>query len=257
MFGLSLDQGAVRLLRRAVAPFIQMPCFYGKMYISPDDLTFIAASTPNPIAHNPSVVTALRLRPSFFNNFICDESLCLVIDLNYLYHILCQARDDDYLGIYGNGTHDRVSIVLLGAATRDFRDANMDVVSIHHGQMNVPQLQYEYQVIVGIPSMLFRTSIVELHQFGVTVFAEVTDTQVTFSVGNERVVLSKELEQCIIGGAVSEDPVSLVFSLWHVQAMVHASAVSDRVWLLGQSNGLHVMLNCPVGENGNRMFYFG
>ncbi|KAH0980305.1 hypothetical protein GBA52_007482 [Prunus armeniaca] len=201
MFGLSLDQGAVRLLRRAVAPFIQMPCFYGKMYISPDDLTFIAASTPNPIAHNPSVVTALRLRPSFFNNFICDESLCLVIDLNYLYHILCQARDDDYLGIYGNGTHDRVSIVLLGA--------------------------------------------------------EVTDTQVTFSVGNERVVLSKELEQCIIGGAVSEDPVSLVFSLWHVQAMVHASAVSDRVWLLGQSNGLHVMLNCPVGENGNRMFYFG
>lgn len=66
-----------------------------------------------------------------------------------------------------------------------------------------------------------------------------------------------QLEQCIIGGAVSEDPVSLVFSLWHVQAMVHASAVSDRVWLLGQSNGLHVMLNCPVGENGNRMFYFG
>lgn len=53
-------------------------------------------------------------------------------------------------------------------ATRDFRDADMDVVSIHHGQMNVPQFQYEYQVIVGIPSMLFRTSIVELHQFGVT-----------------------------------------------------------------------------------------
>lgn len=115
MFGLSLDQGAVLLLRRAVAPFIQMPCFYGKMYISPDDLTFIAASTPNPIFHNPSVVTALRLRPSFFDNFNCDESLCLVLDLYHLYDILCQARDDDYLGIYGNGTHNQVSIVLLGS----------------------------------------------------------------------------------------------------------------------------------------------
>ncbi|PQP96053.1 uncharacterized protein Pyn_30128 [Prunus yedoensis var. nudiflora] len=168
MFGLRLDQGAVLLLRRAVEPFILMPCFYGKMYISPDDLTIIATSTPDPILHNPSVVTALRLRPSFFNNFYCDESLCLVLNLNRLYDILCQARDDHFLGIYGNGTHDRVSVVLLGSATPEFRHANMDLVSIHQVQMNVPQFQYEYQVIVGIPSMLFRTSILELSQFGVT-----------------------------------------------------------------------------------------
>ncbi|KAL6290234.1 hypothetical protein ACE6H2_007744 [Prunus campanulata] len=195
--GNMLDQGAVLLLRRAVEPFILMPCFYGKMYISPDDLTIIAASTPDPILHNPSVVTALRLRPSFFNNFYCDESLCLVLNLNRLYVSLCQARDDDFLGIYGNGTHDQVSVVLLGS--------------------------------------------------------EVTDTKVTFSVGNEKVVLRKEREQCIIGGATNEDPVSLVFHLWCFQAMVYASAGSDMVWLLGQSNGLHVMLNCPVGEHGNHM----
>lgn len=67
-----------------------------------------------------------------------------------------------------------------------------------------------------------------------------------------------QLRQCIIGGDVGEeDPVFLLFNLEHARAIETAAELSQMVWLLGQSNGLYVVLLCPVTRLVNLMFCFG
>ncbi|CAB4269938.1 unnamed protein product [Prunus armeniaca] len=39
-------------------------------------------------------------------------------------------------------------------------------------------------------------------------------------------------------------------------AIMNASVMSNMVWLLGQSNGSSVMLDCPFGKLGNLNYYF-
>ncbi|XP_028960730.2 proliferating cell nuclear antigen-like [Malus domestica] len=141
--------------------------------------------------------------------------------------------------------------------TERFWDQQMDLFTIERGRMIAPEFHYEYDVVVGIPSGIFGSLIMNLSRFGMTVSALVTETQVTFTVGNVKIVLRKELEECIIGGVVGENPVSLVFHIHYSNTMLRSSFLSKRVWLLGQSNGSSVMLNCPVGSLGNLMFYVG
>ncbi|XP_050145348.1 uncharacterized protein LOC126621021 [Malus sylvestris] len=72
----------------------------------------------------------------------------------------------------------------------------MNLIGIRCGQMNVPEFQYEYQVIVGIAWDRFIHLLVHLQDFGLTVYVCVTDSQVAFIVANEDAVLTKEV--CMI-----------------------------------------------------------
>ncbi|KAM2280381.1 hypothetical protein ACFX1S_041109 [Malus domestica] len=258
MFGFSLEAGAV-LLRKAVAAFIMTGCFNGEMFISNDNVTLAATTFPIPMFQIPSLLVSLRLRPLIGEDLYCTEGLLwLALSFRDFYNNLSLYEDDDdFFGIYGSADLRRIRFVLVNNRTERFWDQQMDLFTIERGRMIAPEFHYEYDVVVGIPSGIFGSLIMNLSRFGMTVSALVTETQVTFTVGNVKIVLRKELEECIIGGAVGENPVSLVFHIHYSNTMLRSSFLSKRVWVLGQSNGSSVMLNCPVGTLGNLMFYVG
>ncbi|PQQ14657.1 proliferating cell nuclear antigen-like [Prunus yedoensis var. nudiflora] len=141
--------------------------------------------------------------------------------------------------------------------TRRVRYSEMALINVYPAdQMQAGFANFKYQVIVGIPSVEFQSHMIHLRCFGVTVYARITDTEVRLSAANEEVFLTNE--NCIIGGDVSEeDPVTAVFSLHCLSAIMNASRLTSRVWLLHSNSSLpFCMLNFPVGALGNLMFHF-
>ncbi|CAL9007090.1 unnamed protein product [Prunus brigantina] len=256
---LSLNDGSV-LLRQAVKPFTQMGFDWGEIYATPDEVTL----TPfDPTSLTPTVTLVLWMKSSMFETCINHQNVWLAFDVHSLYHNnLCQVRDDDdFVGLYVDDENDNFGgFELSNCRTRRFIEGEIPLISVHLRELAVPtpQFQHEYHVIVGIHSNEFRRLITYLGHIGVLVAARVTDTKVKFSVGDVEVVYSKELGHCIIGGDVGEeDPVFLLFNLEHARAIETAAELSQMVWLLGQSNGLSVMLLCPVTQLVNLMFCFG
>lgn len=52
--------------------------------------------------------------------------------------------------------------------TREFGFSEMSLAEAYSDPMDLPELDYEYQAIVGIPSEEFRHLIMHLHYFGQT-----------------------------------------------------------------------------------------
>ncbi|XP_008232815.1 PREDICTED: proliferating cell nuclear antigen-like [Prunus mume] len=252
MFQLRLDQGAV-LLKQAVTPLVEMVRF-ADIRISPEDLTLVSASN---YPRFPQVFIALRMRSLMFAHFRCNETRWICINLRHLFSALALARSEDSIEIHGDEGEDVVGFLFNNPRTHRVRYSEMALIGVYPAdQMQAGFANFKYQVIVGIPSVEFQRQLIRLRCFGETVYARITDTEVRLSVANEEVLLTNE--NCIIGGDVSEeDPVTAVFSLHCLSAILKASHLTSRVWLL-HSNSLlpFCMLNFPVGALGNLMFHF-
>ncbi|XP_024160937.1 proliferating cell nuclear antigen [Rosa chinensis] len=250
MFELQLNQGAV-LLRKAVAPLVDLADF-ADVEISPEEVILLTAGNPA-ISEEDFVV--LRIPESTFARFVCDFAGSFVLNLRRLYSNLNRAGDDDALTIHGDDGDDLIGFVTVNSGTGEFGFSEMELSESYAEGLDLPELDYEYRAIIGIPSEEFRHLIIHLHYFGNSVSVHATDTEVQFSAVNEEVVYRTELGECIIGGVQHEHPVSLIFSLHFLSVILNACLLSNIVWLL-QSDDLPPMLNCPVGSIGNLMFYF-
>ncbi|ONI22998.1 hypothetical protein PRUPE_2G163100 [Prunus persica] len=251
MFQFTLDPCAL-LLRQAVTPFIEAEAYNGEIYVSPTVVTLIAEASG-------SVVLVLRMKPCTFNSFTCTKNLSLGLDLRILYSNLLRAKTHAFLRLSGDETSGHIDFGLLDTRTLQGYRTHIPLLSRSNEMLPVPHLQYQFQVRVAIPAEQFRVIIMKLSQFEVAVSASVTDTQVRFLNGNGKIIpnpILKKPEQCIIEGDVGAAPVSLVLNLRHARAIMNASVMSNMVWLLGQSNGSSVMLDCPFGKLGNLNYYF-
>ncbi|KAI5345524.1 hypothetical protein L3X38_013401 [Prunus dulcis] len=253
MFQLRLDQGAV-LLKQAVTPLVEMVQF-ADIRISPEDLTLVSVSN---YLMFPQVFIALRMRSLMFAQFRCNETRWICINLRHFFSALALARSEDSIEIHVDEGEDVVGFLFKNPRNRRVRYSEMALIEVYPAadQMQAGFANFKYQVIVGIPSVEFQRHMIRLRCFGETVHARITDTEVRLSVANEEILLTNE--NCIIGGDVSEEnPVTAVFSLHCQSAIMKASHLTSRVWLLHSNSSLpFCMLNFPVGALGNLMFHF-
>ncbi|PRQ57938.1 putative proliferating cell nuclear antigen, PCNA [Rosa chinensis] len=161
MFELQLNQGAV-LLRKAVAPLVDLADF-ADVEISPEEVILLTAGNPA-ISEEDFVV--LRIPESTFARFVCDFAGSFVLNLRRLYSNLNRAGDDDALTIHGDDGDDLIGFVTVNSGTGEFGFSEMELSESYAEGLDLPELDYEYRAIIGIPSEEFRHLIIHLHYFG-------------------------------------------------------------------------------------------
>ncbi|CAL5331567.1 unnamed protein product [Camellia sinensis] len=123
--------------------------------------------------------------------------------------------------------------------------------------------EYEYDVVLGIPSHEFRRILRHIREFAcliVDVF--VTDAStLTFSSGPEDLVLTIEDDGCIVWGIEWYRTARLRMTLFNMDSFMEASEHSTFVWMFhcpswSDFPECPVMLNCPIGHLGNIKYYF-
>lgn len=211
------------------------------------------------------IVATLEIKPSAFVYFSAEEHVeHLGIDFYEFRNTINTATADESITIStvynstdGDTDEDNaaIRIVFKDLRTELTRSVELKAIDPDRVLLATNPSQYVYEVIVGIPSRYFRRIFTQFRSLGETVSVTVTDTKVMFSQGDNGVVLSTENGKCIIGGAVSEDPVFLTISLYYFTSFRDASLLSSTVWIF-YANSLPGLLNCPAGNLGHLMFYF-
>ncbi|XP_050387354.1 proliferating cell nuclear antigen-like [Argentina anserina] len=250
MFWLRLNHDATVLLRQALAALLDMADSCNVDIIPAEAIVSISGNTPTAVNR-----ALLRIPNSASAYLECDDTYGLVsfvLNLRDLHFDLSRAVADEEVNIHGDDDEDTIVIVTRNPETEEFA---MSQLELTEAERNIPELDYQYRAIIGLPSQKFRHLIRYMQYFGNSVSVHATDTEVKFSALNEEVVYRTELGQCIIGGVQREHPVAFIFSLHFLNVILNACVLSNIVWLL-QSADSPPMLNFAVGSIGNIMLYF-
>ncbi|CAL5382906.1 unnamed protein product [Camellia sinensis] len=217
------------------------------------------------------VMAVLRINSSCFEDFRCDASVEGVdsLDLSVLNSILFVTNDRDSIIVTAYFDDDKTLIFFNFLDNTGFKlDCVPAALGIRTIEYKVPhpastpdilgikEPEYEYEVIVGIPSEEFRRVLRHLRLYEeYTVDVSVTDGRVvTFSSGSEHLDLTKE-NGCIFWGTEENDWVHFRIFLHGMNSFIEASENSALVWMF-KSPDSPAMLNCPIGPLGNIKYYF-
>ncbi|CAK9180060.1 unnamed protein product [Ilex paraguariensis] len=264
MFEIKLNK--VNLLRRAVSPLVHL----GVKAVFNCSVDCFWLQTSDEKGWD---VTAIQIGSSCFHGFSCDSYYCLVgVNLNELNTVLSTIGDEDSLTItYNTEQHSNFICLTFEDTTGSGFDERsymeMMMFDIPLNQVIVDITEYEFEVVVGIPSWKFRNSLRLLSNYAqsgpglyyssmlhdLPIEVSVTATQVKLDRLTE-VVYEKERGECIIGGA-GDNTLHFDLSFDCIQSYLEASNLSDTVWMFCSHNG-PAMLNIPIWPLGNIVYRF-
>ncbi|KAI8024693.1 Proliferating cell nuclear antigen [Camellia lanceoleosa] len=251
------------LLKKAVSPLLQIST--RATAICSEDGISLKISPPSV---SGMVMVLLQINSSNFHRFRCNSNCIESLDLSFLNSLLSTTNDLESLIVSANYSHD-TTLIYFNFFTNTHHNAQFESDQTRlllyyeprtpgnpYNYLGIHESEYEYQVILGIPSKEFRQILRYIREFATLIVdVIVTNAEVlTFRSGSEDLILTKEAG-CIVWGVDSSNQVSFRMTLFNINSFIEASENSAFVWMF-QSPDFPGMLNCPVGHLGNIKYYF-
>ncbi|XP_057498398.1 uncharacterized protein LOC130782940 [Actinidia eriantha] len=208
------------------------------------------------------IMGSLRLKSSCFLNHTCDKPTRRWIDLRHLSNQLSAHADDESLTLsflITSTFNEQTSIYFLFKHHGNFSFTSATLRPVARQNVyNVDESEFEYEVVVGIPSEEFRRIIRRFDKSmeSCDVEAYVTDGQVIFRAGPkfEDIILTTQGGGCVIWGTYYR-VILPICMLCCAESFIEASEYCTMVWLLHSEGDSPNMVNIPIGEIGNFMFF--
>ncbi|CAL5382974.1 unnamed protein product [Camellia sinensis] len=203
-------------------------------------------------------------------NYNCIESL----DLSFLSSLLSTTNDLESLIVSANYSHDTTLIYFnffnnthhnaqfVSDQRRPLLFDEPRTPGNPYNYLDINESEYEYQVILGIPSKEFRQILRCIREFATLVVdVIVTDAEVLpFRSGSEDLILTKDLRKsskfslsstlyciaagCIVWGVDSSNQVSFRMTLFNMDSFIEASGHSAFVWMFSPL----IFLACSIAQ---------
>lgn len=205
-----------------------------------------------------SLVTLL-LKGSGFEQYRCDRSLTLGINMTSMSKILKCAGNDDSITLRCQDEADTVTFVFESKEKDKVSDFQLKLMQIDAESLGIPD--QEYKAVVSMPSSEFQRICRDLSVLGDTVNISVTKEGVRFAasgdIGAGNILLKqqksadKESENVTVD---LQEPISLNFALRYLATFSKATALSDRV-KLSLSTDVPLVVEYGIGEMGYIRYY--
>jgi len=205
-----------------------------------------------------SLVTML-LKASGFENYRCDKSISLGINMTSMNKILKCAGNDDSITIRCQDNADSVTFVFESKEKDKVSDFQLKLMAIEAESLGIPE--QEYKAVVSMPSAEFMRICRDLSILGDTVNISVSKEGVKFSAagdigaGNILVKQQKSADKDGINTTIElQEPVTLNFALRYLTTFSKATSLSDKV-KLSLAKDIPVLVEYAIGDMGYLRYY--
>ncbi|KAF5729902.1 hypothetical protein HS088_TW20G00269 [Tripterygium wilfordii] len=182
MFEIKLVQGW--LLKRAVEAIKDLVT-YAELMCSSTDFSL------NAVDSNYSAFVSLLLGSNSFEDYNCEKSVCLGVNMNNLSRVLKFAGNDDIVIVEGDDDMDDMCLVFQSPGGDKTTSINMHLMDIHGHSYAIPD--YDYDVVIRMSSSVFASICRNLAEINDTVLISVTKEGAMFSTSGETVKDAKVL----------------------------------------------------------------
>ncbi|XP_022958855.1 uncharacterized protein LOC111460009 [Cucurbita moschata] len=245
---------------------------------SPTMFSIMAATTPS--SH---CIIELQLSPQFFNAYLCHQLHYKFIYIEDFYDFMHNFERKGFSSLtFTFPEPDRVD---SNVAVRVMSEACINVYSCtipwrflaatailkffhgsngHFEEVELPMFPsckvmdvgaFDIGTFVSIDSQEFINIVTYFNDFDY-VLVTLINSQVMFSYGKTKIVLTEERRQCIIGGVAASDEVVFVISLQPMTIFCNLARRLRRVWLFKSSDSTRGVIAAPLGLYARYVAYF-
>lgn len=204
-------------------------------------------------------LVALLLRAEGFENFRCDRSLSLGINVTSLSKIVRTADNSDALTLKASDNADTLNLLFESPKNDRVGEYDLKLMDIDSEHLGIPETDFD--AVVKMSSTEFQRICRDLLVLGETINIKVSKEGVAFSVEGDLGKGSVMLKQ---GTSIDEKeegttirmtaPVVLDFSLKYLNNFTKATGLSDTV-TLNLANDVPLMIEYAVGDVGYVRYY--
>merc|ERR1712078_498918 len=205
-------------------------------------------------------LVSLLLRESAFQEYKCDRSVSLGMNVESLQKVLRMCGASDSLKLRQDTGADHVSFQCESSAEDRIADFELKLMQIESEHMEIPEQQYK--VVAKLPSSEFLKICRDLKEFGETMQIQASKDGIRFSVqgdvGTGNVVLkprAADKPEDSVSLTVHES-VTATFALRYLVTFAKAAPLCSTVELgLGPDSPLSVKYELENADNGYMQFY--
>eukprot|EP01003_Olkasia_polycarbonata_P003622 NODE_236_length_1142_cov_285.586459_g198_i0.p1 GENE.NODE_236_length_1142_cov_285.586459_g198_i0~~NODE_236_length_1142_cov_285.586459_g198_i0.p1 ORF type:complete len:262 (+),score=63.82 NODE_236_length_1142_cov_285.586459_g198_i0:91-876(+) len=205
-----------------------------------------------------SLVTLL-LKKQGFENYRCDRTISLGINMASMNKILKCAGNDDSITLRSQDDADSVSFVFESKDKDKVSDFQLKLMDIEAESLGIPE--QEYKAVVSMSAAEFQRICRDLQMLGDTVNISVTKEGVRFSAsgdigtGNVLVKQGASADKSDESTTIElQEPVSLNFALRYLNTFSKATGLSGNV-RLSMAKEVPLLVEYKVGEYGHIRYY--
>lgn len=245
MFEATLKQGLLlKKILEAIKDLVNeanLECTAGGVQLQAMDSSHVALVT-------------LLMKSSGFEDYRCDRTVSLGINMSSMSKILKCSGNDDAITLRCQDEADTVTFVFESKEKDKVSDFQLKLMAIDAERLGIPE--QEYKAVVTMSSAEFTRICRDLSSFGDSVNISVTKEGVKFSAsgdigaGNilvkQQKVADKEDENTTIE---LQEPVSLNFALRYLTTFSKASALSNKV-KLSMAKDIPLVVEFSIAEMG-------
>jgi len=205
-------------------------------------------------------LVSLLLREAAFQDYKCDRTVSLGMNIESLGKILRMCGSSDSLKVKADTGADHVSFQCESSAEDRIADFDLKLMEIEAEHMEIPE--QHYKVVVRMPSGEFQKICRDLKEFGETMQISASKEGIRFSVqgdlGSGNVMLkpreSEKPEEKV--SVTVHEPVVATFALRYLHNFAKASPLCGSVELgLGPDSPLSVKYDLDKADFGHLQFY--
>jgi len=204
-------------------------------------------------------LVALTLRAEGFEQYRCDRTLSMGMNLANMSKMLKCAGNDDIITMKAEDEADTVMFMFESPDQDKIADFEMKLMDIDSEHLGIPET--DYTAVIKMPANEFQRICRDLSSIGDTVTIGVTKDGVKFStsgdigqaniVCRQNVATEKEEDHTEIQ---LQEPCALTFALRYLNSFTKATPLSGSV-TLSMSKELPVVVEYKIADCGHVRFY--
>lgn len=204
-------------------------------------------------------LVSLQLRNDGFEQYRCDRTLSMGLNLGNMAKMLKCAGNDDIITIRAEDTADTVTFMFESPNQDRMSEFELKLMDIDSEHLGIPET--EHSAVVKMPAAEFQRICRDLSSIGDTVAISVTKDGVKFKtegdIGSANIScrqnrsVDKPEEATLIE---LQEPVALTFALRYLNSFAKATPLSSTV-VLRMSKELPVVVEYRIQDMGFVKFY--
>lgn len=198
----------------------------------------------------------LQMRAAGFENYRCDRTLPIGINMSSLSKIIKCGNNEDTLTLKANDDGETLSVVFESPKGDKVSDYELKLMDLDIEHLSVPEATYD--VNVRLSSSEFQRICRDLQNISESVTISAIKDCLKFSAEGEIANGSIMVQSGAVGDSSTQinmvQPASLGLSLKFLNMFTKATSLSEHV-ILGLSDGVPMLVEYPIEDLGYLRFY--